>query len=118
MLGLMRTAFVSTTLALFVMAGLGQDQGKWTSGTITSVKPHTSGPGLEADSYDVSIKVGDTIYTVRYAQQPGTTLVQYREGADVSVFVGEKTLKVNDTQGVTREGAIISREPAPPKRPQ
>ena len=91
-------------------------ESKWTVGTITKVQLH-SGGDTNTPTYDISVKVGDTVYVVQYTQDPGTTLVQYREGSDAPVLVGEKTLTVTDAMGVTREVPIISRSPAPPKTP-
>jgi hypothetical protein len=70
--GMLRLA---SLLCIFVTAfpTFGQSASKYQVGTITEVKVHqTAGTGAsDAASYDVSVKVGDTIYVVhRWARKP------------------------------------------------
>lgn len=113
----MQSVFKAITVGLVLTAvALCQTpESKWMVGTVTSVTPHP-GPAGEAERYEVSIQVGDTIYVVLYTQEPGTTLVQFKEGQDAPVLVGDKTIKVTDIQGVVREAPIISKRPAPPNK--
>lgn len=61
---------------LTMFSAFGQSTSKYQVGTITEVKTHLSDASgdFDAVSYDVSVKVGDTIYVVpirhRWARRP------------------------------------------------
>ena len=98
---------------------LGPD--KWTVGTVMQVKedPGTKSDGASSGkSYDISVKVGDTMYVVLYTAPAGNALAPYRVGLDLAVLVGSKTLTFNDKLGRTREVPILSRETIAPQPPQ
>jgi hypothetical protein len=80
-------------------------------GTITAVTHHRGAAGSDPSvaSYDVSVRVGNTVYVVLYTPPFGTDTVQYVAGRDLPVLVGEKTLTFNDELGTTSEVPILSR---------
>src|SRR5689334_2260725 len=56
---------------------------QWQPGTITAVTPHQAGSVEHASDtvrYDVSIKVGNTVYVVLYTPPNGSNTVEYRRG--------------------------------------
>ena len=64
----MQRLIVVVTLCLLALAALGQSTSKYQVAMITEVKPRQApGDGTsDPTSYDVSVKVGDTIYVVLY----------------------------------------------------
>ena len=103
---------VCTVLAVF--PAFGQSASKYQVGTITEVKVHqTAGSGAsDAASYDVSVKVGDTIYVVLYAPPLGEQTVKYAAGRDLLVLVGKNTITYNDILGRSFAVPIESQKPA------
>src|SRR6201984_2903789 len=83
---------------LTVFPVFGQSTSKYQVGTITEVKVHqTAGSSASAAaSYDVSVKVGDTVYVVLYTPAVGEDTVKYAAGRDLLVLVGKKTITYND----------------------
>lgn len=79
-------------------------------GTITEVKPHQSGSGGASDvvSYDVSVKIGNTVYLTLFTPPLGTNTVKYVAGRDVLVLVGKKTITYSDMLGKPIDVPIIS----------
>ncbi len=67
---------------LTTFSAFGQSTSKYQVGTITEVKTHqTAGSGAsDAASYDVSVKVGGTIYVVLYTPALGEDTVKYAAG--------------------------------------
>jgi len=72
----------------------GQSTSKYQVGTITEVKAHqAAGSGAsEVANYDVSVKVGDTIYVVLYTPPLGEIMVKYAAGRDLLVLVGKNKI--------------------------
>jgi hypothetical protein len=97
-----------------------QSSSKWAVGTITDVKIHQA---AEPDTfgtvrYDVSVKVGDTLYVVLYTPPLGEQTVKYVAGRDVLVLVGKSTIRYNDLLGQAHEVPIESHTTsAHPKTP-
>src|SRR5260370_50337 len=91
-----------------------QSTSKYQVGTITEVKVHqAAGSGVsDAASYDVSVKVGDTIYVVLYTPPLGEETVKYSAGRDLLVLVGKRTIGYNDILGQSFEVPIESQKPA------
>ena len=83
-------------------------------GTITKVTAHqAAGIGAsDAASYDVSVKVGDTIYMVLYTPALGEDTVKYAAGRDLLVLVGKNTITYNDILGRSFAVPIESQKPA------
>jgi hypothetical protein len=99
---------------LTVFPAFGQSTSKYQVGTITQVKVHqTAGSGAsDAVNYDVSVKVGDTIYVVLYTPPLGEESVKYSAGRDLLVLVGKRTIRYNDILGQSFEVPIESQKPA------
>ena len=76
---------------LTMFPAFGQSTSKYQVGTITEVKAHqAAGSGVsDAASYDVSVKVGDTIYVVLYTPPLGEETVKYLQGATCSCSWGK-----------------------------
>jgi hypothetical protein len=92
-----------------------QSASKWQVGTITEVRIHqtTAKVGAsDASSYDVSLKVGDTIYVVLYTPPLSEETVKYAAGRELLVFVGKSTIRYNDLLGQSYEIPIESQRPA------
>lgn len=86
---------------------------KYQRGTITAVVPHQTAP-KEAESnsarYDVSVKIGDTVYVVLYTPPSGANAVEYARGMDKLFLVGADTLTFNSKLSGTTTMPIIRRE--------
>jgi hypothetical protein len=106
-------------LFLTVFPAFGQSTSKYQVGTITEVKVHkTAGSGVsDAASYDVSVKVGDTIYLVLYTPPLGEETVKYSAGRDLLVLVGKRTIRYNDILGQSFE-VLIERQKTAAKADQ
>ena len=94
---------------------LCQSTSKWQVGTITEVKVHQAAEKVgssEAASYDVSLKVGDTIYLLLYTPPLHEETVKYAAGRDLLVFVDKRTIRYNDILGRLYEVPIESQRPA------
>lgn len=85
---------------------------KYQSGSIMAVKAHNPGASEKPSNrlFDVTVRVGSTLYVVLYTQPPGTVSPEYRVGLTLPVLVGSKTLKLNDMLGRPRELPILSRK--------
>jgi hypothetical protein len=96
------------------LPALCQVTSKWQVGTITDVRPHQSAASTSSDvvSYDVSLKVQDTVYVVQYTPPLGMNTVKYASGRDLLVLVGKQTITYNDILGQSLEVPIVSRRPA------
>jgi hypothetical protein len=99
---------------LTMFPAFGQSTSKYQVGTITEVKAHQSaGSGApDVASYDVSVKVGDTIYVVLYTPPLGEITVKYAAGRDLLVLVGKNKITYNDILGQSYDVPIESQKPA------
>jgi hypothetical protein len=97
-----------------VFPAFGQSTTKYQVGTITEVKVHhTAGSNAsDAVSYDVSVKVGDTIYVVLYTPALGEETVKYAAGRDLLVLVGKNKITYNDILGQSHNVPIESQKNA------
>jgi hypothetical protein len=106
-------------LCLLTFPALCQTTSKWQIATITEVKPHPAAgeSASDATSYDVSAKVGDTIYVVLYTTPLGELPPKYAAGRDLLVFIGKDTITYNDILGRSLQVPIESqRRAAEPKQ--
>jgi hypothetical protein len=109
----MQRLIVIVTLCLLALAALGQSTSKYQLAMITEVKPRqatgdgTSDPAI----YDVSVKVGDTIYVVLYMQPLGEIPAKYETGHELLVLVGKNTIAYNDMLGRSHQVLIESQKP-------
>src|SRR5260370_2179755 len=85
-------------ICVVTFPAFGQAADKYQVGTITEVKTHQSlgGDSSEVVSYDVSVKVGGTIYQILYTPPLGMSIVKYAVGRDLLVLVGKNTIRYND----------------------
>ena len=97
----MRRLIAVFALCLLTFPVLCQSTSKYQLGLITEVKPRqAAGEGAsDSISYDVSVKVGDTIYVVLYTQPLGEIPAKYETGRELLVLVGKKTITYNDMLG-------------------
>jgi len=90
---------------------------KYQPGTIIAVQPHED-ESTKSDStarYDVSVKVGDTVYIVLYTPPKGANTVEYSPGRQVLVLVGNDSLTFNNKVFGKTEAPILRRETLPSK---
>jgi len=101
-------------IGLAAVSAVCQSTGKYQVGTITSVKPHQAASNAPSDdvSYDVCVKVADTVYVLLYTPPLGMNTVRYAGGRDLLVLVGKETITYNDLLGQSHEVPIVSRKPA------
>ena len=110
----MQRLMVVVTLCLLTLAALGQSTSKYQVGMITEVKARQVAGDRASDltSYDVSVKVGDTIYVVLYTQPLGEIPAKYATGHELLVLVGKNTITYNDMLGRSLQVPIESQRPA------
>jgi hypothetical protein len=101
-------------ICLTAFQAFSQSAAKYQVGTITEVKIHQSAEPVgasDAANYDVSLKVGNTIYVVLYTPPLREVTVKYAAGRDVLVLVGKTTIRYNDMLGRSYEVPIESQRP-------
>jgi hypothetical protein len=100
-----------------VLAFAQTSSSQWQKATITAVNTHVSGlgePASDAVRYDVSVRVGNTIYVALYTPPNGANTVEYSRGVDLLVLVGSDTLTFNNKlSGKTTEVPILHKEELP-----
>jgi hypothetical protein len=97
------------------LPAFSQTAAKYEVATIVDVKPHQSagnGSSSSAATYEVSIRVADTIYSTLYTDPLGMSTVKYAAGRELLVHVGKNTITYNDILGRSQEVPIISQKPA------
>ena len=101
-------------LSLLTLPALCQSTSKYEVGTITEVKRHQAAAHGSSDvaSYDVSVKVRDTIYLVVYTPPLGESTPEYAAGRELLVRVGKNTITYNDILGRSFDVPIESQRPA------
>jgi len=97
-------------ICLMTIPALCETASEYEVATITDIKPHQAADNRPAEvlSYDVSVKVVDTVYLVLYADKLGTGTVKYAAGRQLLVHVGKSTITYNDILGQSHEVPIIS----------
>jgi hypothetical protein len=110
----MRKTIFVMAVCLATLPALCQSTSKYQVATITDVKPHelVDGSSGEAASYDISVKVGDTIYVVLYTTPPGDLAPEYAAGREILVLVGKDAITYNDILGRSFQVPIETRRPA------
>jgi hypothetical protein len=101
-------------LFLVTLPAFCQSRSKYEVATIVEVTRHQAAGtgGFDVTSYDVSVKVGDTIYVALYTPPLGESDVKYFAGRDLLVLVGKTTIAYNDILGRSFEAPIQSQRPA------
>ncbi|HKS76085.1 MAG TPA: hypothetical protein VJQ82_22930 [Terriglobales bacterium] len=109
---LRRIALIITCTVALSSVAQPPSSNQYRRGTITSVARHQSAPGdSEADPrYDVSVKVGNTLYTVLYTPPNGANMVEYSAGFDLLVLERSDTLTFNSPLSGKTEVPILHRE--------
>lgn len=109
----MKKLIVVVTLCLLASAALGQSTSKYQVAMITEVNPRQATGDGKSDppSYDVSVKVGDTIYVVLYTQPLGEIPAKYAKGRELLVLVGKTSITYNDMLGRSFQVPIESQRP-------
>jgi hypothetical protein len=105
---------VLACIFLTTFPALGESTSRYQVGTITEVKVHQAAGtgGSDPASYDVSVKVGDTIYVVLYTSPMGVDTVKYVAGRELLVLLGKDTITYNDILGQSYDVPIESHRPA------
>jgi hypothetical protein len=107
--GLSHLLLIALATFVLVDAALSQTGAPYQIGTVMEVKGHQ--PTAQEDStkrYDISVKVGNTLYVVLYTPQPGSDAAQYKTGLDFPVQVDGKTLRFTDALGRPVAVPIVS----------
>jgi len=109
----MRKLIGAVTLCLLTLPALCESTSKYQVAIITEVKAHqvAGKPTSDNTSYDVSVKIGDTIYVVLYTPQLSELPPKYATGRELLVFVGKETITYNDMLGQSHEVPIESHRP-------
>jgi len=110
----MRRLIAVIGLCLLTFPALCQSTSKYQVAIINEIKPrHAAGDDAsDLTSYDVSVKVGDTIYVVLYTQPLGELPAKYAKGHELLVLVGKNTITYNDMLGRSLQVPIESQRPA------
>ncbi len=110
----MQRLIVVIALGLLTLAAFGESTSKYQVALITEVKARQAAgdSASDATSYDVSVKVGDTIYVVLYTPPLGELPPKYARGRELLVLVGKNTITYNDMLGRSLEVPIESQKPA------
>ena len=79
--------------------------------TITVVKPLDSGDNSNTNDvlYEVSVKVGETVYVVLTPSPSPSGIIMYVVGRQLLVHVNDDTITWNDIMGQTYKSPIISK---------
>ena len=111
---MMRKLMVVLALCLPALPALCQSTSKYQVAIIAEVKPRDAAESSTSDParYDVSVKVGDTIYVVLYTQPLGELPAKYATGHELLVLVGKDTITYNDMLGRSLQVPIESQRPA------
>ena len=110
----MRRLIALVGLCLLTFPVFCQSSSKYQVAIITEVKARqAAGDGAsDLTSYDVSVKVGDTMYVVLYTQPLGELPAKYATGHELLVLVGKNTITYNDMLGRSLQVPIESQRPA------
>ena len=110
----MQRLIVVIALCFMTFPALCQSTSKYQIAIITEVKPRQAAADSASDptSYDVSVKVGDTIYVVLYTEPLGELPAKYATGHELLVLVGKNTITYNDMLGRSLQVPIESQRPA------
>jgi hypothetical protein len=101
-------------LCLLSFPALCQSTSKYQVATILEVKEHQAAEhgAFDAASYDVSVKVDDTLYVVLYTPRSDELPPKYAAGREMLVLVGKNTITYNDMLGRSFQVPIETQKPA------
>jgi hypothetical protein len=106
---------IALWVVVLVLSAQGQTpSSKYQPSTIMAVTAHQSSGQHDPNvtQYDVSLKVGNTSYTILYTPPNGANTVTYAMGDELLVLVGSNTLAFNTPFGKV-EAPILHRESLP-----
>ena len=106
----MRKLIGAIILCLLSFPAFCQSSSKYQVGMITEVKARQLAGDSASDptSYDISVKVGDTIYVVLYTPPLGELPPKYERGREILVLIGKNTITYNDMLGRSLQVPIES----------
>ena len=109
----MRRLIGVVVLFFVALPALCETTSNYQIATITDVKPHggSQDPSAEATSYDVSVRVGETMYVVLYTTPMGDLAPKYVAGRQMLVLVGKDAITYNDLLGRSLQVPIESQRP-------
>jgi hypothetical protein len=111
--GFARLVLIPTATFVLIGAAICQTNAPYQVGTVMEVKDHK--PTATDDStkrYDISVKVGNTVYVVLYTPPAGSGAAEYKTGLDFPVQVDRKTLKFTDALGRPMRQVAADKNPA------
>ena len=110
----MRGLIGVVSMFLLTLPAFCQSTSKYQVATITEVKARqAAGEGAsDPTSYDISVKVADTIYVVLYTTPLSELPPKYAVGRELLVLVGKDTITYNDMLGRSLQVPIESQRPA------
>jgi hypothetical protein len=113
-----RALLTAILICLSTLPAVSQATPKYQIGTIIAVERYRNAGDVssEVKTYNVSLKVNDIVYVVRYEDTFGLNTVEHVAGRDILVLVGEKTITYNDMLGRSFEVPIVSRTPSVPSK--
>ena len=106
------------SVCLLALPAFCQSVSKYQVATILEITPH-QGDGAKAGSavrYDVSVKVGDTVYVALYTPGLADDATKYSAGRELLVRIEKDTIAYNDLLGRPYEAPIQSKHPAAPSK--
>lgn len=108
----MRKAFrLICVLMLFAIAtaAMCQSSSPYKAAQLLDVAAHQ--PPTSEKSYDLTVKMENTIFIVYFVPPDGTNLIESKKGQDFVARVDGDTMKVNDLLGQSHSLKILSRKP-------
>ena len=111
---MIRKLIAVIALSLLTLPALCESASTWQTATIIDIKSREAAGDTPSDRprYDVSVKVGDTIYVVLYTEPWGEIPAKYARGHELLVLVGKNTITYNDMLGRSFQVPIESQRPA------
>jgi hypothetical protein len=95
---------------LLSVGGFPQNNSSYQIGTIMEVKRHEPSSNSGHNQYDISVRVGDTLYLVLYTAAPGAKTAEYSAGTDRPVLINRDTMTFSDLRGNPVAVPILSRK--------
>jgi hypothetical protein len=109
--GMLRS-LVGILIVFLLVPAFGQMKADYQPGTITAVVARTNtSPENSVASYDITLRVGSSLYVVLYTPPLDAGTPQYVAGSELLVTVGEKTVSFNDMVAKSLEVPIESSSP-------
>lgn len=108
-----RALLIALAILIVSAPALCQSTSPYQVGTIMQVKVHEPTDAKEGSvkRYDISVRVGKTIYLVLFTPPEGQSIVEYKTGLDLPVSVEDKNMKFADALGRPMTVPILSQKP-------